>query len=144
MKFIQNMWMVFHLEPDWSERSFQRTFESLFKMATMNDQVCKQFGSEVVVRLLFLQKSFNFNTNWFDCMDSKLSIRYQTELMFTWSSTGDGERNGTLSTVGFDDDRWSFARISYLHWDRSLLFDTMIPFLLIYFECFWHSHLKNA
>ena len=32
-----------------------------FEMATMN-VVCKQFGSEVVVVLPFLQKSFVFNT----------------------------------------------------------------------------------
>ena len=38
---------------------FQRTFVLLFKMATMNDQVCKQFGSEVVVMLLFLQPQTN-------------------------------------------------------------------------------------
>ena len=44
-----------------SERSFQRTFVSIFKMATMNYLVscCK---SEVVVMLPFLQKSFVFNT----------------------------------------------------------------------------------
>ena len=41
-----------------SERSFPRTFVSLI----MNDMVCKQFGSEVVVMLPFLQKSFVFNT----------------------------------------------------------------------------------
>ena len=45
-----------------SVRSFQRTFVSIFKMATMNDLLYKQFGSEVVVMLPFLQKSFVFNT----------------------------------------------------------------------------------
>ena len=45
-----------------SKRSFQRIFVSLFIMATMNDLVCKQFGSEVVVMLPFSQKSFVFNT----------------------------------------------------------------------------------
>ena len=44
-----------------SERSFQRTFVSLFKMATMNDLV-SCCDSEVVVMLPFLQKSFVFNT----------------------------------------------------------------------------------
>ena len=44
-----------------SERSFQRTFLSLFKMVTMS-VVCKQFGSEVVVMLTFLQKSSVFDT----------------------------------------------------------------------------------
>ena len=76
-----------------SERSFQRTFVSLFKMATMNDLV-SCCDSEVVVMLPFLQKSFNFRVDsirldW----TVNLSITYQTELMFTWSLMGDGERN---------------------------------------------------
>ena len=41
-----------------SEMSFQRTFVSLI----MNDMVCKQFGSEVVVMLPFLAESFVFHT----------------------------------------------------------------------------------
>ena len=43
-----------------SERSFQRTLVSLFKMATMND-LMSCYDSEVVVMLPFLQKSFVFN-----------------------------------------------------------------------------------
>ena len=59
--FIGNSWgsMIIFVQ---SERSFQRTFVLLFKMATMNNLVCKQFSSEVVVMLPFLQKSFVFNT----------------------------------------------------------------------------------
>ena len=44
-----------------SERSFQRTFVSLFKMETMNDLV-SCCDSQVVEMLPFLQKSFDFNT----------------------------------------------------------------------------------
>ena len=65
-----------------SERSFQRTFVSLFKMATMNDLVCKQSGSEIVVMLTFLQKSFVFYTIDLIGQWVKLST-FQTELLFT-------------------------------------------------------------
>ena len=62
---LKTIWLVTHWESMsifvQSERSFQRTLVSLFKMATMND-LMSCCDSEVVVMLPFLQNSFVFNT----------------------------------------------------------------------------------
>ena len=75
---IGNSWLSMSIFVQ-SKRSFQRTSVSLFKMATMDlvitwqasadvrnlsrvTEWCKQFGSEVVLMLLFLRNGFVFNT----------------------------------------------------------------------------------